>query len=255
MVIDEPKKKSSAPLIILMFLIGIGLGFGANYGISYFNKDADKKESSVTEDTTKTKKLELTESTKAKMEMIILSGGIAQTTGNWDVPKKFFNGTDQLDNQMKYVITWNFIKYYIGADGSKPLIEVNEITKMDTSFTEEQLKNYSSEDFYSISKSGFDSIYKSFFNEEPNYTIKDLADLGCPSPMAIDSKNDRLLFVHACGGTGGAISSVIKSYESDENTYMAHVETTESYADAGDTVHKVLWKFDKDLNFISTEKE
>ena len=70
MVIDEPKKKSSAPLIILMFLIGIGLGFGANYGISYFNKDADKKESSVTEDTTKTKKLELTESTKAKMEMI-----------------------------------------------------------------------------------------------------------------------------------------------------------------------------------------
>ena len=43
MIIEEPKKKSNALLVILMFLIGIGLGFGANYGISYFSKDVDKK--------------------------------------------------------------------------------------------------------------------------------------------------------------------------------------------------------------------
>ena len=73
MVIEEPKKKSNALLIILMFLIGIGLGFGANYGMSYFNIGVDKKESSVAEDTTKIDKLELTESAKAKMEMIILN--------------------------------------------------------------------------------------------------------------------------------------------------------------------------------------
>ena len=43
MVVEQPKKKSNALLVFLMFLIGIGIGFGANYGMSYFNKDVDKK--------------------------------------------------------------------------------------------------------------------------------------------------------------------------------------------------------------------
>ena len=47
MVVEQPKKKTNALLVILMLLIGIGLGFGANYGMSYFNKSAKETKSST----------------------------------------------------------------------------------------------------------------------------------------------------------------------------------------------------------------
>ena len=256
MVVEQPKKKSNALLVILMLLIGIGIGFGANYGMSYFNKDVDKKDGSVTEDTTKTDKLELTESDKAKLEMIVGSAAICSSGGaNCDTAKKYFDSIDKLDNKMKYTIVWNYVLRYLRADGFNTYTEPADVGKMETSFTSEQLKNYTTDDFYSISKSGFDNTYKLFFNETPSYSIKDLEDLGCPSPGAIDSNTNRIIFIHACGGTGYGIGTTIKSFDSDENNYLVHAEIEESSIEDGNKTYKILWKFDKDLNFVSTEKE
>lgn len=260
MIVDEPKKKSSAPLIILMFLIGIGLGFGANYGMSYFNIGVDKKESSTTEDTTKTDKLELTESAKAKMEMIVLNATrCAAGSANCDVTQKFFEDVSELDDNMKYTIVWNSIIHYSPLAGYIDS-EIQEYSKLDTELTEEQfnLLSKDGEGNYGlafIKKSHFDNIYRQLFNEVPKYSIKDINNIGCPSPVAIDETNDKIYYASECGGTAYAVSGSIKSFDIDGDNYLVHSEITESSADKEDVIYKVLWTFDKDLNFVSTVKE
>lgn len=258
MVVEQPKKKSNALLVFLMFLIGIGIGFGANYGMSYFNKDVDKKESSVTEDTTKTDKLELLESTKAKMEMIVEAATRCSAgSGNCDMVKKFFDKVDKLDNEMKYTITWNTFLYLGGLIGDRDS-DVVDYSAMDTSLTKEQynlLKPNDGLGFPVVSKSYFDNVYRQLFNEKPSYSIEDIDNIGCPSPIGVSESLDKIYYSNECGGTGYAVSGKVKSFDVDGDNYLVHSEITESTAGKDDVVYKILWKFDKDLNFVSTEKE
>lgn len=258
MVIEEPKKKSNAPLIILMFLIGIGIGFGANYGMSYFNIGVDKKESSTTEDATKIDKLELTESAKAKMEMFIKSATICSSgSADCGISKKFIEDVNKLDNSAKYTIAWNYIKFIGNFEGdmtNDPL----DYSKLDTYLSKETFDSIDPSGKVVLpffKKSFYDNVYAQFFNEKPNYNVKDLESIGCPSPVAIDAENDKLYYYSACGGIGYATEGIVKSYDIDGDNYIVHSEITEYSVGEEDVVHKVLWKFDKDLNFISTEKE
>ena len=242
-------------LIFIFTIMGIAIGFTiSSYIQSYGVKNESKEDTTVKEEA----KLELTESAKAKMEMIIESATICSAGGaNCESAEKFLGDVSKLDNNTKYTITWNYIKF-IGKFEGDMTNDPLDYSKLDTYLSKESFDSIDPSGKVVLpffKKSFFDNAYAQFFNEKPNYTAKDLENIGCPSPVAIDVENDKLYYNSACGGTCYAIIGKVKSFDIDGDKYLVHSEITEYSCDEGDTVHKVLWTFDKDLNFVSTVKE
>lgn len=104
--------------------------------------------------------------------------------------------------------------------------------------------------------SDFDSTYKDFFHEEANYSIDDLSKLGCPRVQGINKDLDKIYLFSRCGGTTVmSYNTSITSYDFDGENYLIY-QKAELFNNATNSLeesYRLLWKFDKDLKFVSTE--
>ncbi len=80
--------------------------------------------------------------------------------------------------------------------------------------------------------------------------------LGCPSAQGMSRESDSIYLFSRCGGTTVmSYNTSITSYKFDGDNYLVY-QKCELYDNASDTVeesYNLLWKFDKNLKFISTE--
>ena len=253
MVIEEPKKKSNALLVILMFLIGIGLGFGANYGMSYFNKSAKETKSSTVNEK-EDKKVEVTDEVKEKLNLFINAASYGYGD-HGEFMKSFVDGKDSFDDSEKYLIVYNVL-YYKKLMTQDVVLAEQEIDSLKDEKLIEYFKNYK-DAFLDISKIEiFDGVYNYLFNTNKTKTYENPYTHICPVQIGVNEEYGNIYFGQECGGTGGfSFEQSIKSYEFDGNNYLVHQECTLTATPGGETDVKLLWKFDKDLNFVSTEKE
>lgn len=255
MIIDEPKKKSNAPLIILMFLIGIGLGFGANYGLSYLNKDVDKKESSsVSEDKSEEKTTEVSADVKEKLGLFIEAAS-SSYSGRGSFMKSFVDGKTTFDSNDKYTLVYSvmYLKNLVTKD---VIISPEEIKSIKDEKLVNYFKTYADSQHDIMKASIFDYFYNYLFNETGEKKYADNVSVECPGQVGFNEETNNIYLGQECGGTGGfSYDQKIDSYEFDGENYLVHQSGT-FIPNPGDKENiKLLWKFDKDLNFVSTEKE
>ncbi len=168
---------------------------------------------------------------------------------------KFLSGLTykQLSKSFKFKMAFNAIFY------DKKYIEKYELTENDVSKMESVMNKagMKGETVAVMKVSDFNSEYKGLFQEDTTYTIKELP-FTCPISWALDKDSERIFLFNRCGGTGnGGYNTKITSIDSDNNYYYVH-QTASFVEQPNNKVkksYKTLWKFDKNLKFVSTTKE
>lgn len=256
----EGSKKSNTWLVVLLILIlGAAVGFGVYKWSSMNTKNDDKTKS------------------EQKAETDVADDGISNevkaTLGKWVNVASDYNGvssdistlgtfaagitSDKISAKTKLIMAYNSVMEYKEIYKQEYyILTADDISKMEATIKKSEMNN---EDVNIMKISDFDSAYKELFGVDASYTLKDL-NFGCPTPWGMDKSQDRIYLFHRCGGTSPLYSDKrIESYETDENGgYSIHqtVDIRNSEKQEGiEKTYKILWKFDKDLKFVSSEKE
>ena len=246
----EEKKNNTGILLIIVLIIGAVIGFGVSKWSNLFTNDNNKENETVEKEETKDG-LELTDEVKAKLKEWIEIADNYNTISGTSTLDTFAKGVTSLDTKTKLIMTYNATDY---SENLYTLTK-NDISKMETSIDK---KSMDGEEVYIMKISDFNSKYKELFQEEATYTIKDL-DFGCPLPWGMDKSQDRIYLFDRCGGISSIrTNSEITSYDKDDNYYLVHEKV--DIIDTADNnkitkTYKILYKFDKDLKFVSSEKE
>lgn len=247
---DKSKKGSGWIKAIIMLLVGIVVGLGAYYGYdNYLSKDSkdEKTNNEVVDD--------VSFEVKQKLSHFIDAASIDDSVASDYITAKYFNkGTTKISDEMKLKMVYNATLRYAQDNH---IIDKSEIDEMvDSTFNRNESSEIVGEPVTIVRVEDFNQEYEDFFGEKPKYTIKDIKKLGCPMPLAM-SKTDIYLF-HRCGGTTVmSYNSIIDYYKKDGDKYLVHT-TGQEFNSATEEVtktYKTIWTFDKDLKFVSTEKE
>ncbi len=236
-------------IILLIAFFGLGYALGASNIFNEVNKniiDSTEEQNGKTDNA----KIKLTDTNKAKLEKFInvatsynsLLGGTRD---------HFVGGTTTLPNEIKYKMT--NIAVYADKKVTQDVTATEEIANKVSGLKPDYEHN---EVVDTLSVATFKSTYKELFNEEFTTKFEDSFDWGsCPAPMAIDNEAGILYYFHRCGGaTAAKYEEKIISYDTDKDYYYVHQELTVTSPDENTTT-KLLWKFDKNLSFVSTVKE
>lgn len=255
------KKKNVFLIVIIVVLLLLCVGMGT---FIFINKDK-----LLLKESPKTKEenpVVITDEIKSKLERFI--NAASHFNDDEIVTATYFNkGVTNISKQMKLKMVYNDVVDLNGKDlaGKYEEITDDELSGIQTSSSSggTEMWKYVGLPIGSIKISDFDNIYKQFFNEEAKYTIDELIDLGCPFPVGINKEYDKIYLSDRCGGTvygdaAPAYSHTIVSYDVINNNYVVEqiakdklmynngaVETLKTY--------NIVWTFDKNLNFISTE--
>lgn len=238
---DKSKNGNGWIKAIIMLLVGIVVGLGAYYGYdNYLSKDTkvDKEE--------KSESLEINADVQKKLRNFVLTGLHFDNMGN-STYEYFLKGTTNLTKEIKLKMAFNNTPYDYDPGVTLSAADVKKYM---------QDESDSSEKVGIMQKKDFDKSYKELFNEDGDYTTDDVG--GCPMPV-YDKTKDVFYLFNRCGGTGeDEYVSEVEYYDSDADKYYVHSITTwndlsEKHRPSEDT--KLLWTFDKDLKFVSTEKE
>ncbi len=247
-------------LIIVIVLVVLILGVGLFIEIMVFNdkksdglkkgdfkvEDVDNKKDSVT----------ITSEVKKKLERFINAASIEDSITSDVVTATYFNkGVTSIDKNIKLKMVYNDL-FRFGNPTSNHTLTQEEISNMDDTTGIVNDPTVVGENVIVLKMSDFDNTYKEFFKEDASYTINDLSSLGCPSAQGMSRKADSIYLFSRCGGTTVmSYNSSITSYEVDGDNYLVY-QKCELYNNAENVVkesYNILWKFDKDLKFISTE--
>ena len=233
--------------MVIFLVISAGLG-----GYILGTRQVDNKTPKITKtdqnDKTEEKNLEITDEVKENLKTFISVAVAYRSTGM--TRDKFIKGTDAINTQTKLEMT-NATIYY------------NDKVTKNTTILGEEYQNISgvkpevNETVDTIKITDFDNTYKELFKEEANYNFEDLALIGCPAPVAWNKEMGKLYLLHRCGGTTVIeYEDKITSYDSDTKYYYVHQDLYEkNLASNEENSTKLLWKFDKELKFVSTTVE
>jgi hypothetical protein len=265
---NKSNKKENKTLIIIVIVIGLALVIGGVFlGTKLQNKDEPKNEeppidNSKPDDLEPGKKKELNDSNAiSKLEKFVIVASYEDSNENGKA-NMFMNGISSLDHTIKLRLAWN------------SLINIQKIqTKVGTDVAEKYKNVAGIEEKEEISLVQFDTEYKSLFNENTSYTENDNFS-GCPGIYKIDKELGKIIIGVECGGFNPTeYYSKIYKYEEDNSFYYVYeyVGTNDSQSNKlvkvssreevdvpsfegnEDKFETVVWKFDKNFNFISTE--
>ena len=229
-------------VLLLVFILGL-VGYVCYYRGVFGNTNTNNEE--VAEEKNPTQE---------HLEKFINAASIYSDTGYSSTAQAFYNGTTSIDNDIKYKITFNVL-YYIDKNYKSDITLTNEeINSMQRVIG----GDITGELLDVIKISDFNKIYKDLFHEKPNYTIDTIKNISCPSPLGFNNELDRIYLFYRCEGNSySEYDSNIVSFDEDDNYYYVHQEgSLKPNAEESDViVYKVLWKFDKNLNFVSTSRE
>ena len=230
--------------LILLFIFIIGMVLYVCYYRGMFNNT-----NSSTED-----EEVVVDKTEEKLSRFIQAASFHSDTGYSSTAEAFYNGTTSIDNDIKFKMTMNVI-YKIDHNYKSDVILSNEeISKMKRVFNDD----ISGEAVDIVKISDFNKVYEELFHEKTNYSIDTIKNISCPSPWGYNGELDRLYLFYRCDGNAySEYDSNINSIEEDNNYYYVHQEGSFKIdREVSDIIeYKILWKFDKDLNFISTSRE
>lgn len=250
---EEKKKNNHIVLKILLILIvfagGIVLGVYLDSETELFNKieKKDTKEKNITKEKQKEAPLEVTDTVKTRLKKFITAATQYRASGS--TRENFINGTTSLTKDIKLKMT-NAAIYNDNKPTKNIVLSGEEINNL------EGVKPDANEIVDIIKISDYNDTYKELFNEEPVYEINELQMNGCPAPMAINRAQGTMYLFHRCGGTTAtSYEEKINSYDLDNDNYYVHQELSQTTPDGINTTTKLLWKFDKNLKFISTTVE
>ena len=247
---EENKQKNNAGLLIIiasLIVVCIGLcGFIFMNRNNLFNTNKPKE--NKTEEKEK-KNLELTDDVKTKLNRFVEVGS-EDSYGSVQTAPFFYNGKSEILESEKLIMA------YVDA------VKISKKTEYRV-LTEEEIQNIdglkpeTNEKVTILKVSDFEQSYKDLFDEDGDYKkLKDLGvKIGCPAPLGMDANAGNMYLYSRCGGTTNVkYSKEITSYDSDTEYYYVH--QTMKYESQEETKeYKVVWKFDKNIKFISTEKE
>ena len=230
--------------LILLFVFIIGIVLYVLYYRGVFNNT----NSSLNNEE------KVTNKTEEKLSRFVQAASFHSDTGYSSTASAFYNGTSSIDDDIKYKMTMNFI-YKIDHNYKSDVILSNEeINNMQRVFNDD----ISGESVDIVKISDFNKAYEELFHEKPSYSIDTIKNISCPSPWGYNNDLDRIYLFYRCEGNAySEYDSNITSIEEDNKYYYVHqYGSLKSSIEKSDlTNFKVLWKFDKDLNFISTSRE
>ena len=265
---NKPEKKVNKTLIIIIIVAGLVLVIGGIIlGTKLLNKDEPKNEEPPVDNPTPdnqepAEKKELNDSSAiSKLEKFVIVASYEDSNENGKA-NMFMRGINSLDNNIKLQLAWN------------SLINIQKVqTKVGTDVTEKYKDVAGIQEKEEISLVQFDTEYKSLFNEDASYTEDDKFGV-CPGIYKIDKELGKIIIGVECGGLNPTeYYSKIYKYEEDNSFYYVYqyVGTNDPMNNkfvkikSGETVNvssfegnedkfeTVVWKFDKNFNFISTE--
>lgn len=252
----KKEKKNIGLIILVVILLVICIGMGT---FIFINRDklTTKENTTIEEKNTDKTSNEVTNEEKAILERFIKAASIDDYIVSEIVTAKYFNkGTTEITKEIKLKMAYNDI---VNSDKKEEYVLTDEdITQMTTTIPKEQLggNGVSYENVTVIKTSDFEQAYKDFFNEDAIYSLDDIKDLGCPAPWGINKDLGKIYLFHRCGGVSlGTYITEIVSYEKDRDYYLVHQKGGWSTEDKAEKTTKILWKFNKDLKFVSTEIE
>ena len=228
-------------IMLFIFIIGI-VGYICYYRGVFDNKVDIEEEEIVKKDV------------KEHLDKFISAASIYSDTGYSSTAEAFYNGTTSIDSNTKYKIVYNIL-YNIDKNYKKNFVLSTEEASNMTTIVPGDL---SGEEVDVLKISDFNKVYEDYFFEKPNYNLEIINNIGCPSPLGFNNELDRMYLFYRCEGNSySEYDSVIVSYDEDDNFYYVHQEGSlkSSIEESDVVVYKVLWKFDKDLKFISTSRE
>lgn len=245
------KKSNTGLVVVIVILLLICLGLG---GFVFVNKDklfsssASTKTQTVNEGEIN-KKLEINDSVRLKLNRFVEAGSV-DIYGSVQTAPIFYDGKTELTENEKLIIAYADV-FTINRKIENRVLTEKEIAGIDG------LKPDNGEKVTILKISDYEKAYKDLFGENGDVKkAKDLGiKLGCPAPLGIDTKAGNMYLYSRCGGaTDTKYSKEITSYDSDTEYYYVHQtmkyespETTKEY--------KIVWKFDKNIKFVSAEKE
>ena len=241
-------------VIILLLVAFFGLGYAlgstniANDVIGKF----DKSMGNDTEKDNTKQKLEVTTETKQKLEKFIkvATDQKEYNSAKYEVRDYFEKGVTGLTKKIKLEMT-NLSLFENQKVEKNVLLTAEEVEKLIGSKPNIAIK----ETVYRAKAADFISTYKELFKEDLDLNFDDLAGVGCPRLISIDNTKENIYYSSNCGGsTAGSWGDNIDSYDSDNEYYYVHQTLTNTSNGAQET-KKLVWKFDKDLKFVSTAVE
>lgn len=244
-------------LTIVMILLLVAF-FGLGYALGSTNIAEDvinnlEKNGKVEKQNKGSQKLDVTDATKQKLEKFI---NIATDQKEYKAAKQevrdyFEKGTTSLTDRIKLEMT-NLAIYQDKKVESNILLTEEEVNQL-SGYKPDIAHN---EKIDRVKVSDFTNTYKELFKEDLKFNFDDLSGLGCPKPSTIDNAKENIYYNFNCGGaTGGSWGNSIDSYDSDNDYYYVHQTLTRTPAGGETEITKLVWKFDKDLKFVSTTVE
>ena len=243
---EEPKKqKKGVSGILVFFLIllftAAGLVGGWYVGDQHLIKVGTEKEEKEEE---KEETKEVSDDAKQKIDSFIKIASHYNYSMSV-LPELFYDGvtaekiTSRNKASMTYAVLIDFDKNYESTT-EKPQTVLDKVP------------DSAGEDVKTVSINDYDEIYKKLFNEEPQYEAK-----GCPYPAIADKETGKIYLFSRCGGIGPEMVNKVenKTYSFDGKYYYVNTDVSYYEKGASEETKKVVWKFDKDLKFVSTTVE
>ena len=257
------KKKGNKGLIIILILALILIGAGVLLGTGLIGGKTEEKEEK--ESTTTSEKI-MSDADKKFMESFA-EAGLYHDEGQGGLAVMFMGGKDGLSEEEKITLV------YFSLVGVQK--KAQKITTIPDKYNSEGY--WHNARLFELPISTFKEEYKKFFQEEVVLShVKD-AIKACPFVYTIEEDIGMMYFSHECGGAGGSeYYHKTYKYDEDNNYFYLYQYIGEKATDtdgkvvfknpnSGQTVEAdsfegneekfdtLVWKFKKNLVFVSTE--
>ena len=252
-------------VIFMLFTFGLGLYLGKElYGKEETKKSTNKPVEQPEVEQPENVKKEVTDaSAKTRLEDFVKAASYDDLIGN-GFAREFMTGKDSIDTKMRASIAWN------------SLVMIKKIPQVKVDPVPDKYKDdiHFLSDMKEISITSYTNEYKRLFNDDPNYDLIGDYSFGCPGPYKVDQELGKIYIGVECGGTGNPeYYYKIFKYEEDNKNYYVYeyvgtknpsteklvkVKSNEevnvtSFEGNEDKFETVVWTFDKNFNFISSE--
>ncbi len=247
-----PKKKSKLPIILLIIFLLAAVGFavwffvlGGNGSKSNNDKkdepEQEEKEEKTNQEENNENKVTELDNLEVKNKLKGIIDSVRYEGRMWEIFNDLYDGKKGLSDQEKILVV-------ISNINREKEVEMPDKYKENDDFK----SMFDNGALQYITFDSFENKYQELFNTLANFDEETMKSASATLVLYYDTEL-RKIYLHPYGSTVAAPPKVeIMKYEQDNDNYYVYVECTKYETDVPET-STVVWKFDKNYNFISTE--